>query len=104
MSLRAILNQVVEKNVLDYYGGQQCFTRDWKHQAILTFYMTDQPDTPPIFDICNVVCDSYPKAEMSALAHALSHFDRVLGWTIGDMNYIFFTNTCQINTDVLASG
>jgi hypothetical protein len=26
------------------------------------------------FDICSVVCDSFPEAELSALAHALSMF------------------------------
>jgi hypothetical protein len=82
MSFRTILNQVVEKIKLDYYGGQSCFTRDRKHQATLTFYGTDQLDAPPMFDICSVVCDRYPEVELSALTHALSYFDRVLGWTI----------------------
>jgi hypothetical protein len=43
-----------------------------------------------MFDICSVVCDSYPDVELSALAHILSYFDRVLGWTIGDINYVPF--------------
>jgi hypothetical protein len=63
------------KNGLDYYGGQSCFTRDWKQQATLTFYMTYQPDAPPMFDICSAVCESYPEAELSAPAHAVSYFD-----------------------------
>jgi hypothetical protein len=79
LSFRVILNQVVEKNGLDYYGGQPCVTRDWKHHATLTFYKTDQPDAPPMFDICSAECDTYPEVELSALAHALSYFDRVLG-------------------------
>jgi hypothetical protein len=37
-----------------------------------------------MFDICSVVCESYAEAELSALAHTLSYFDGVLGWTIGD--------------------
>jgi hypothetical protein len=52
----------VEKIGLDYYGGKSCVTSDWKHQAVLSFYMTDQPDAPPMFDICSVVCDTYPEA------------------------------------------
>jgi hypothetical protein len=71
MCFRAIFNQVVEKIGLDYYGGQSCFTKDWKQQATLTFYRTDQPDAPPMFDICSVVCDIYPEVELSALAHTL---------------------------------
>jgi hypothetical protein len=41
---------------LDYYGGQPCITRDWKHQATLTFYNIDQPNATPLFDIYSVVC------------------------------------------------
>jgi hypothetical protein len=43
-----------------------------------------------MFDIYSVVCDSYPEAELSALAHALSYFDWVLSWTIEDINYVSF--------------
>ena len=90
MSFRAILNQVVEKVGLGYYGRQSVFTRNWKHQETLTFYRTDQPDDPPMIDICSSVCESLAEAELSALAHALAYFDRVLGWTIGDINYISY--------------
>jgi hypothetical protein len=43
-----------------------------------------------MFDICSDACDSYPEAELSSLPHALSYFDGVLGWTIGDINYVLF--------------
>ena len=90
MSFRAILNQVMDKIGLGYYGGQSVVTRDGKHQESLTFYRVDRADEPPMFDICSVVCDSQSEAELSALVRALSYFDGVLGWTIGDINYISY--------------
>ena len=87
MSFRVILNQVVARVGLDYYGGQPVFTRNWKHQATLTFYNADRPDDPPMFDICSDVCDSLEEAELSALVRALAYFDGVLDWTIGDINH-----------------
>jgi hypothetical protein len=78
MSFRAILNQVLQKIGLDFFGLQACFTKDWKHQVTLTFYETDQPDAPPIFDICSDVCHNYSEAVLSALAHTLSYFNGVL--------------------------
>ena len=90
MSFRAILNQVVEKVRLDYYGGEPFFTRDWKHQSTLTFYKPDQADDPPMFDICSAVCETHPAAELSALVRALSYFDEVLGWRVADINHVLY--------------
>ena len=81
MSFRSILNQVVERIGLNYHGREPLFTRDWKHQANLTFYRPEQPNDP-LFDIYSAVCDFDWQAEESALIRALAYFNEVLGWNI----------------------
>jgi hypothetical protein len=55
MSLRGILDQVLEKLDLTYMGGEPFFTRGLKFQAKLTFYMPNQLNSPfSIFIILNV--------------------------------------------------
>jgi hypothetical protein len=81
-----ILNQVVERVGVDYYGGELFFTNNWKSQAILTFYKPAEPEAP-LFDVCIGVFDT-PQAEESALVHALAYFERVLGWRIADINHV----------------
>ena len=46
-----------------------------------------QPNTP-LFDICSSLFVHQWEAEESALVRALVYFDEVLGWTIGDRNYL----------------
>jgi hypothetical protein len=89
ISFRAILNQVVERVGVDYYGGEPFFTNNWKSQAILTFYKLAEPDAP-MFDVCSAVCDTPPEAEESALVHALAYIERDLGWRIVDINHISY--------------
>jgi hypothetical protein len=60
ISFHAILNQVVERVGVDYYGGEPFFTNNWKSQAILTFYKPTEPETA-LFDVCSAVCDTPPK-------------------------------------------
>jgi hypothetical protein len=87
ISFCAILNQVVERVGVDYYGGKPFFTNNWKSQAILTFYKPAEPEVP-LFDVCSAVCDTPPEAQESALVHALAYFEGVLGWRIADINHI----------------
>ena len=68
-------------------GGEPFFTRDLRFQAKLSFCRTSQLNFP-LFDICNSICGRYSEAEESALVRALVYFDEVLGWTIGDLNYL----------------
>jgi hypothetical protein len=89
ISFRAILNQVVERVEVDYYGGEPFFTNNWKTQAILTFYKLAEPETP-LFDVCIGVCDTPPQAEESALVRALAYFEGVLGWRIADINHVSY--------------
>ena len=89
ISFRAILNQVVERVGVDYYGGEPFFTNNWKSQAILTFYKPAEPEAP-LFDVCSAVCDTPPEAEESALVRALAYFEGVLGWRIADINHISY--------------
>jgi hypothetical protein len=77
ISFRAILNQVVERVGVDYYGGEPFFTNNWKCQA-----------KAPFFDVCCGVCDTPSKAEESALVRALAYFEGVLGWRIADINHV----------------
>ena len=51
------------------------------------FYRANQLNTP-LFNICSSICDRHWEAEESALVRALVYFDEVLGWTIGDLNYL----------------
>jgi hypothetical protein len=44
ISFRAILNQVVERVGMDYYGGEPFFCNNWKCQAILSFYKPAEPE------------------------------------------------------------
>jgi hypothetical protein len=87
MSFRAILDQILKKLDLTYMGGEPFFTRGLKFQAKLTFYMPNQLNAP-LFDIYSTECEYYWKAEESAPIRALAYFDEVLGWTIGDLNYV----------------
>jgi hypothetical protein len=89
ISFRAILNQVVERVGVDYYGGEPFFTNNWKSQAILTFCKPAEPEDP-LFFVCSVVCDHPLEAEESALVHALANFEGVLGWRIADNNHISY--------------
>ena len=68
-------------------GGEPFFTRDFRFQAKLSFCRTSQLNIP-LFDICSSICGRYWQAEKSALVCALIYFDEVLGWTIGDLNYL----------------
>lgn len=76
----------MEKLDLTYMGGES-FNRDLKFQAKLLFYGANQLNTP-LFDIYSSICGHYWEGEESALVHALAYFADVLGWTIGDLNYI----------------
>jgi hypothetical protein len=87
ISFRAILNQVVERVGVDYYGGEPFFTNNWKCQAILSFYKPAEPEAP-LFDVSSGVCDTPPQAEESALVRALAYFEGVLGWRIVDINHV----------------
>ena len=87
VSFRAILNQVMDYLGLTYMGGEPFFTRDFRFQAKLSFCRTSQLNIP-LFDICSSICGRYWKVEESALVRALVYFDEVLGWTIGDLNYL----------------
>ena len=89
VSFRAILNQVMDYIGLHYMGGESFFTRDFRFQAKLSFYRTSQLNTP-LFDICSSICGRHWEAEESALVRALIYFDEVLGWTIGDRNYLIY--------------
>jgi hypothetical protein len=87
MSFRVILDQVIEAVDVTYMGGEPFFTRGLKFQAKLTFYRPNQLNTP-LFDIYNTICVYHWQAEESAFVCALTYFDEVLGWTIGDFNYL----------------
>ena len=87
ISFRAILNQVMDYLGLIYMGKEPFFTRDFRFQAKLSFCRVSQPNTP-LFDICSSICGRYWEAEENALVRALVYFDEVLGWTIGDLNYL----------------
>jgi hypothetical protein len=93
ISFRAILNQVVERVGVNYYGGEPFFTNNWKSQAILTFYKPAEPEAP-LFDVCSGVCDTPPQAEVSALVRALAYFEGVLGWRIVDINHVSYLQVC----------
>jgi hypothetical protein len=93
ISFRAILNQVVERVGVDYYGGKPFFTNNWKSQAILTFYKPAKPEAP-LFDVCSAICDTPPEAEGSAVVRSLAYFEGVLGWRIGDINHIPYLQAC----------
>jgi hypothetical protein len=71
ISFRAILNQVVERVGVDYYGGEPFFTNNWKCQAILTLYKQAEESA-------------------SALVRALAYFEGVLGWRIADINHVSY--------------
>jgi hypothetical protein len=89
ISSRAILNQVVERVRVNYYGEEPFFTNNWKSQAILTFYKPAEPEAP-LFDVCSAVCDTPPEAEESALVRALAYFEGVLGKRIADISHISY--------------
>ena len=89
VSFRAILNQVVDTLGLTWMGGEPHFTRSCRFQAKLSFCRASQPITP-LFDICSSIYGNEWEAEESALIRALAYFDEVLGWTIGDRNYLIY--------------
>ena len=89
VSFRAILNQVMDTLDLTCMGGESYFTRDCRFQAKLSFYRVSQPNTI-LFDICSFVCGRHWEAEKSALIRALVYIDEVLGWTIGNRNYLIY--------------
>ena len=72
---------------LTYMGGEPFFIRGLKFQAKLTFYIENQLNTA-LFDIYSFEYEYHWEAEESALIRALAYFDEVLGWTIGDLNYL----------------
>ena len=88
VSFRAILNQVMDTLGLTCMGGEPYFTRGCRFQAKLSCGAS-QPNTP-LFDICSALCGHQWEAEESALVRALVYFDEVLGWTIGDRNYLIY--------------
>jgi hypothetical protein len=77
ISFCAILNQVVERVEVDYYGGEPFCTNNWKSQEFLTFYKPAEPEAP-LFDVCNAVCDTPAEAEC-ALVRTQAYFEGVLG-------------------------
>ena len=87
VSFRAILNQVMD--TLGLTCIEPYFTRGCRFQAKLSFYRVSQPNTI-LFDICSFVCGRHLEAEKSALIRALVYIDEVLGWTIGDRNYLIY--------------
>jgi hypothetical protein len=87
VSFRAILNQFTDTLGLTCIGGEPYFTRDLRFQAKLSFCRVSQSNTP-LFNICSSICGRHWEAEESALVRALVYFDEVLGWTIGDLNYL----------------
>jgi len=70
-------------------GGEPFFIRGLKFQAKLTFYIENQLNTA-LFDIYSFEYEYHWEAEESALIRALAYFDEVLGWTIGDLNYLAY--------------
>jgi hypothetical protein len=78
----------MERVGLDYYGWEPLFTRNWKHQATLTFYEPPEPKAS-LFDVCSGACNRPLEAEESTLVRA-----GVLGWTIGDINYVSYLQVC----------
>ena len=70
-------------------GGEPRFLHNCKFQAKLSFCRASQLNTP-LFDICSSICNNEWEAEESALVRALVYFDEVLGWTIGDRNYLIY--------------
>ena len=89
VSFRAILNQVIDTLGLTCMAGEPYFTRDLRFQAKLSFCRASHPNTP-LFDISSPICGRHWEAEESALVRALVYFDEVLGWTIGDYNYLIY--------------
>ena len=89
VSFRAILNQVMDNLGLTYMGGEPYFTRDLRFQAKLSFCRASQPNNQ-LFNICSSIRGRHWEVEESALVHALVYFDEVLGWTIGDLNYLIY--------------
>ncbi|RLM70030.1 hypothetical protein C2845_PM17G08000 [Panicum miliaceum] len=89
VSFWVILDQVLEKLDVVYMAGESFFTRSLRFQAKLIFYRINQLNTP-LFDIYIRECDYHWKAEESAPVRALDYFDEVLGWTIGDLNYLSY--------------
>ena len=89
VSFRAILNQFMDTLGLTCIGGEPYFTRDLRFQAKLSFCRESQSNTP-LFDICGSICGRHWEAEESAPFRALVYIDEVLGWTIGDRNYLIY--------------
>ena len=87
VSFRAIPNQVMDNLGLTFMSGEPYFTRDLRFQAKLSFCRVSQQNTP-LFDICCSICGRHWEAEESAVVRALVYIDEVLGWTIGDLNYL----------------
>jgi hypothetical protein len=46
---------------VDYYGGEPCFTKNWKSQAILTLYKPAEPEAS-LFDVYSAIWDTPPEA------------------------------------------
>ena len=89
ISFRAILNQVMDNLGLAYMGGEPYFKRDLRFQAKLSFCRASQPNNQ-LFNICSSIRGRHWEVEESALVRALVYFDEVLGWTIGDLNYLIY--------------
>ena len=89
VSFRTILNQVMDTLGLTCMGGEPYFTSGLRFQAKLSFCRASQPNTP-LFDICSSIYGNKWEAEKSALVRKLAYFDEVLGWTIGDRNYLIY--------------
>ena len=70
-------------------GGEPNFTRDLRFQAKISFCRASQPNNK-LFDICSSIRGRHWEVEESALVRALVYFDEVLGWTIGDRNYLIY--------------
>jgi hypothetical protein len=93
ISFHAILNQVVERVGVDYYGGEPFFTNNCKSQATLTFYKPAEPEAP-LFQVCSGVCHTPPQVEESALVRTLAYFEGVLGWRIANINHVLYLQAC----------
>jgi hypothetical protein len=87
VSFGAIPNQVMDNLGLTFMSGEPYFIRDLRFQAKLSFCRVSQPNTP-LFDIYSSICGRHWEAEESAVVRALVYIDEVLGWTIGDLNYL----------------
>ena len=89
VSFQTIMNQVMDTLGLTCMGGEPYFTRGCRFQAKLSFCRASQLNTP-LFDIFSSIYSNEWEAEESALICALVYFEEVLGWIIGDRNYLIY--------------